>query len=416
MTVATPRAGAIDISSSATSRDAALGDERAARLRALRDGAPAAAMAALDAAPYEGPRLAMELRRVDEAYRALERGLGDVAMYYAVKANPHPAVIARLAALGAAFDAASRGEIQRCLDLGVAPERISFGNTVKREADIAWAASNGVRLFAFDALEELEKIARAAPGAGVFGRLRVDDLTADLPLAGKFGCSGEMLETLLMRADALGLSPRGLSFHVGSQMSDPAAWRRTIAEVARIWRRLGMRGAPLELLNIGGGFPAAYGPKAVDLEAYGAEVRAAIADAFGSAAPRLIMAEPGRGLVAEAGVLEAEVLLVSRKSESDPRRWVYLDVGRYGGLAETEGEAIRYPILTDRDGGPTGPCSLAGPTCDSVDVIYERAPVELPLDLKAGDRVRLLGAGAYIATYASQWFNGFEPMREIVVD
>jgi ornithine decarboxylase len=125
------------------------------------------------------------------------------------------------------------------------------------------------------------------------------------------------------------------------------------------------------------------------------------------------MIEPGRYVAAPAGVLHAQVVLVSHKSYGDEARWVYLDVGRFGGLAETEDEAIQYRLVTDRDGGPAGPVILAGPTCDSVDILYQRTPYDLPVDLRAGDVVRILGAGAYTATYASVGFNGIPPLRTV---
>ena len=132
------------------------------------------------------------------------------------------------------------------------------------------------------------------------------------------------------------------------------------------------------------------------------------------------MAEPGRGLVAEAGVIAAEVLLVSRKRPSDIARWVYPDSGKFSGLAETADEAIRYQIETSADGGEIGrnetrPCILAGPTCDSADVLYEKRPVQLPLALRAGDKVRILACGAYTATYASVGFNGFPPLEVVCI-
>lgn len=364
---------------------------------------------------YEGPRLVVDLSWVEAAYRRLRDGLGDADIFYAMKANPHPRILERLRDLGCNFDVASRGEIDRCLGLGVSAERMSFGNTIKRESDIAYAYAKGVRLFAFDAEEELEKLARAAPGASVLCRILVEKSEADWPLSRKFGCAPAMAEQLLLKALQLGLRPAGLSFHVGSQMRDPEGWRGVLAEAALAWKRLALRGLRLEILNIGGGFPAKYREGALSMRGYAAEIRRMAREAFGEA-PKRIIAEPGRGLVADAGAIESEVLLVSRKSAEDARRWVYLDIGKFGGLAEAEGEMIRYRILTGRDGEETGPCVLAGPSCDSADVLYERNPVHLPLSLKAGDRVVLPATGAYTTTYASVWFNGIEPLAEAVVE
>ena len=143
---------------------------------------------------------------------------------------------------------------------------------------------------------------------------------------------------------------------------------------------------------------------------YAKQVDSSLRCHFGNRVPRTVV-EPGRYLVAEAGIVESEVVLVSKKFRADCRRWVYLDIGRFGGLAETEGEMIRYPITTDRDGSDTAPVAIAGPTCDSGDVLYEEAGYELPLTLRAGDKVRLHSTGAYTTTYASVGFNGFAPLK-----
>ncbi len=169
----------------------------------------------------------------------------------------------------------------------------------------------------------------------------------------------------------------------------------------------------MDLLNIGGGFPAFYGEEIDHPTRYVARVMELVAERFGDV-PR-VMAEPGRGLVAEAGMIAAEVLLVSKKSENDLHRWVYLDIGRFSGLAETEGEAIRYQFATDRDHESFGPCILAGPSCDSADVMYEKRPVQLPLGLRAGDRIILRNCGAYTSTYSSVGFNGFPPLDVVVI-
>jgi ornithine decarboxylase len=368
---------------------------------------------------FERPTLVLDIDRIAARYEALERGLKGARIHYAVKANPHPQVIARLVRMGAGFDAASRAEIALCLAQGAAPADISFGNTIKRPADIAWAHGLGIDLFAADAEEELVKLASFAPGARVYLRLLVEHSQADWPLGRKFGCAPEEALRLTGLAWNLGLRPVGLSFHVGSQTREAAMWGPVLDMVAGVWREVCAAGFPLELLNIGGGFPAFYGEPVQEVETYSAEVMVQVRNRIGDEA-KCIMAEPGRGLVAEAGVSAAEVRLVSRKRASDIARWVYLDIGRFSGLAETEGEAIRYQIETSADGDDTGccetgPCIVAGPSCDSADVLYEKRPVQLPLALKAGDKVRILACGAYTTTYASVGFNGFPPLDVVCI-
>ena len=362
---------------------------------------------------FERPTLVLDTRIVRHNYRALAEGLGEARIHYAVKANPAPEIIAALVAEGSGFDAASRGEIELCLSQGARPENISFGNTIKRERDIAFAHDVGITLFAADAEEELEKIARNAPGAQVYVRVIVEPNGADWPLTRKFGCAPARVGTLLDYAVELGLAPVGLSFHVGSQTRHAQMWADTLGQVAESWHAARADGHDLTLLNIGGGFPAFYGEDVDAPTEYAASVMDLVRAAFGEVTE--VMAEPGRGMVADAGLIAAEVLLVSRKSETDLHRWVYLDIGRFSGLAETEGEAIRYQLQTWRDGEETGPCILAGPSCDSVDVLYEKRPVQLPLGLRSGDRVVIRNCGAYTSTYSSVGFNGFPPLEVMVI-
>jgi ornithine decarboxylase len=359
------------------------------------------------------PTLVLDVDVVEGNYRALKAGLGRADIHYAVKANPAREIIERLAALGAHFDAASRGEIELCLSMGARPETISFGNTVKRPSDVAFAHRAGITLFAADAEEELEKIAEHAPGAEVYIRLIVETSEADWPLSRKFGCDREMAVRLLGRAAELGLRPVGFSFHVGSQTKRADMWAVTLDEMVRIWDAAHEAGHALSLLNIGGGFPAFYGETIDGPTDYAGRVMALVSERFG--AVERVMAEPGRGLVAEAGVIACEVMLVSRKSDRDMHRWVYLDIGKFSGLAETMDEAIRYQFVTPRDGDAMGPCIMAGPSCDSADVLYEKRPMMLPLSLKAGDRVLIRNTGAYTSSYSSVGFNGFPPLGVVVM-
>jgi len=336
----------------------------------------------------DGPCLVVDLDVVRENYRSFAKALPDSRIFYAVKANPAPELLALLVSLGSCFDTASVAEIEMVLAAGATPERISFGNTIKKERDIA----------------------RAAPGARVFCRFLFGCAGAEWPLSRKFGCDPEMAVDVLDHAQRLGLDPCGVSFHVGSQQRRTAAWDEALKSAAAIFRACADRGINLSMVNLGGGFPTRYLREVPAVEAYGRSIFRALRRHFGNRIPETII-EPGRGMVGNAGVIEAEVVLVAKKSEHDQTRWVYLDIGKFGGLAETMDESIRYAIRTPRDGGEVGPCVLAGPTCDSADVLYEKRPYDLPISIEIGDKVLIEGTGAYTATYAAVAFNGFAPLR-----
>ncbi|WP_236788480.1 type III PLP-dependent enzyme [Amycolatopsis sp. GM8] len=326
-------------------------------------------------------------------------------LFYAVKANPEPAVLRAVLAAGGGFDVASPAEITACLAEGARPERLSYGNPIKKPADIAFAFAHGIREFTTDAGSDLAQIARHAPGTSVTVRVLVDAPASATPFGRKFGCSPAEAVPLLRRAAELGLDPAGVAFHVGSQQADVSAWDNGIAAAAKIAAEF-----PLRRLNIGGGFGITYREPVPSLASYTAAVRTSLAAHFPAGAPEIAL-EPGRAVVAEAGVIRAEVVLVARRGG---HRWVYLDIGRYNGLAETENEAIPYRF--EAGPGERGPVVIAGPTCDGDDVLYQHTPYELPLALKAGDPVDILDAGAYTASYSSVSFNGIEPLRTYCLD
>jgi ornithine decarboxylase len=359
----------------------------------------------------ETPFLAVDLDIVESKYRELLCHFPSTSIHYAVKANPAREIVSLLAARGASFDVASRYEIEMCLALGIEPHRLSYGNTIKKSADIAYAFSRGVLRNAFDSEAELRKLAPHAPESAVMCRLQTTGENAGWPLSKKFGCDLEMAADLLLLARELGLNPIGVSFHVGSQQVDPTQWRRPLRETADLFRALAREGLLLDTVNVGGGFPVPYESDVPPVSQYASAIGGALDDAFGSSHPN-VMLEPGRSLVAEAGVIQSEVVLVSQKSRFDETRWVYLDVGKFVGLAETLDESIKYRLRTTRTGMP-GPVVLAGPTCDSADILYEKSGYDLPLDLQCGDRVEILSTGAYTSSYASVNFNGFPPLRTL---
>ena len=362
----------------------------------------------------EGPCMVLDLDVVRDNYGAFAKALPDTRVFYAVKANPAPEVLDLLARLGSCFDTASVVEIQQVLATGCSPDRLSFGNTIKKERDIARAYELGIRLFAVDCVEEVEKIARAAPGSKVFCRILCDGAGAEWPLSRKFGCVPEMATTVLDRAHQLGLQAYGVSFHVGSQQRNPRMWDGALKASATIFKDLAERGIHLSMVNLGGGFPTKYLKDVPAVRAYGQAIFRSLRKHFGNRIPETII-EPGRGMVGNAGVIEAEVVLISKKSADDTVKWVYLDIGKFNGLAETMDEMIRYPIRTEFDGDEVEACVLAGPTCDSVDVLYEKDPYFLPVSLEIGTKVLIEGTGAYTTTYSAVGFNGFPPLQSYVI-
>ena len=244
--------------------------------------------------------------------------------------------------LGSSFDTASRGEIEMVIAAGATPRRISFGNTIKKQRDIAWAFEQGVRLFAFDSEAELRKLAESAPGARVFCRILMTCEGADWPLSRKFGCEVDMARDLMVMARDLGLDPYGVSFHVGSQQTMLDQWDVAVGRTAMLFTALNEAGIELKMVNIGGGLPAKYKSEVAGVEAYANAIMNAMTDNFGNNLPKMII-EPGRSMVGDAGIIEAEVVLISKKSKDDDVRWVYLDIGKFGGLIETLDEFDQVP-------------------------------------------------------------------------
>ena len=370
----------------------------------------------LDAHPDESPLIVVELAEVERRYKKLTGLLPFAACHYAVKANPDPAIVKLLASLGSSFDAASAQEIQLCLESGATPDRILFGNTIKKQSDIAWAYAQGIRMFVCDSVGEIDKLAIAAPGSKIFARLRVGgEAGAAWPLSKKFGCTRDVACEIMIRAKAKGLVPYGLSFHVGSQQTVVEPHFAAIALTELVFDDLVEEGIQLEAIDIGGGFPAQYRDAIPPIEDFAETIIESIERNF-EGRPLKVLMEPGRYLVADAGVLRAEVVLISYHKEINATRWVYLDIGKFSGLVEAE--AIQYRIISEKDTDKeedTSRVILAGPTCDSIDVIYEEAEYYLPDNLAVGDKLYFLSAGAYTTTYSSVGFNGFPPLKCVCI-
>ena len=359
------------------------------------------------------PFVMINLDSVAKKYDELRKALPQSDVYYAVKANPEIEVLKLLAEKGSFFDVAAIYEIDLVLGLGVDPSRLSFGNTIKKARDIAYAYSKGVKLFATDCESDVRNIAENAPGSRIFCRILTKGEGASWPLSIKFGCCPEMALELLTTAHRLGLKVCGVSFHVGSQQYYISQWRDALLNAKNVFDGAEKRGIKLDMINLGGGFPVRYNNPIPETAAYGAEIMEYVAEVFGNDIPKTI-AEPGRYMTGESGILVTEVVQISKKTISEGSPWLYVDTGKFGGLIETIDESIRYPIYSERTGKMI-PYTIAGPTCDSVDVMYEKEPYMLPETIREGDRLYFFSTGAYTSTYSSVCFNGFPPLKTYIL-
>ncbi|HNQ43069.1 MAG TPA: type III PLP-dependent enzyme [Candidatus Cloacimonadota bacterium] len=358
------------------------------------------------------PVLVMDLDLVEAKYDELANSLPTAKIYYAIKANPNPEIIKLLSGKGSYFDVASRYELDQLLDLGISPDRLSYGNTIKKKSDVTYFYQKGVRLFATDSEYDLLNIAAVAPNAKVFFRILTEGTGADWPLSRKFGAHSDQLYYLILQARDLGLVPYGISFHVGSQQRDIGQWDDAVARCKYLFDAVAEEGIELKMINLGGGFPASYVDPTFSVQEYADEIMRFIEEDFGENIPEIII-EPGRSLVADAGIIFSEVINISRKSKNNLYQWVFLDIGKFGGLIETIDESIKFPIYFERE-GMADEIILAGPTCDSMDILYEHYRYHMPETTLPGDRVYIFTTGAYTQSYASVNFNGFPPLRTII--
>jgi ornithine decarboxylase len=357
--------------------------------------------------PGPTPFLVVDLDRVAAAYLGFTAALPGVDVHYAMKCNPDERILERLHGLGGRFEIASVAELRTLVEIGVDPADVLYSNPVKPASHIAEAWAAGVRRFAFDGRAELAKLAAHAPGACVYARLRTLLGGNTVPSEGKFGVDSAQAVALLRAARDAGLRPYGLAFHVGSQMLAPAAWDAALQQAGTVLTELAADGIRLELLDLGGGFPARYADaEPPPLADFAAVISTGIAR-YLPYRPPVLAIEPGRALAAEAGVMVATVIGLAERAG---RRWVHLDVGAFNGFMEAleSGNQLRFPVTDSRGSADREPAHLTGPTCDSQDTIMFDVP--LSVDLEVEDRVFLGTAGAYTTSYASD-FNGFPVPR-----
>jgi ornithine decarboxylase len=361
----------------------------------------------LDRKNIETPFLLMDREKVREKVSVIGQNIKNSMVFYAVKANPDIEIIKFVNKLGMGFEIASEGELKLLSSIGVKPERIISSNPVKTFKFLKMAASYGVSYFAYDSEDEVDKMAGLLPGCNVYVRLSVPNEGSEWPLSKKFGVEIDRAAELLFYARKKGLNPVGVTFHVGSQCTNIYNWNSALDKARALWDIAEEKGIKLNLLNIGGGYPIKYTKNVVDVDAIEKNVDRLILDKF----PRdvKILIEPGRAVVGDAGIFVASVIGKTNRGDDN---WLHIDVGVFNGLMESVG-GIKYTYIveTSRQTRYKRKWTVAGPSCDSFDVIDKN--VNLP-EPDIGGMILILSSGAYTISYASE-FNGFSIPKTILI-
>ncbi|GJL72067.1 MAG: ornithine decarboxylase [Nitrosomonas sp.] len=352
---------------------------------------------------YDKPFLLIDSSIIRHKTRRFKAAMPRVRPHYAAKANPDPRVLKTLIEEKSGFEIASTVELDLLLNLGVPASEIYYSNPIKSSAYIKYAAAKGVEWYAIDSIEELRKIINIAPNAKMYLRIDTPNIGSDWPLAGKFGTHLADIREIIHEAARLKADLAGVTFHVGSQCRNPQNWRVGIERAKKVFENMRHEGLHPRLLNIGGGFPVRHTKPIPSIEVIAKVVNAEIADLPDEIR---IMAEPGRYLVSDSACFVCQVVGTATRND---KRWMYWDAGMFGGMIEIT-EGLHYEILTDRSGNNV-PWSIAGPTCDSVDILMQDEM--LPQNIQEGDFIYILNAGAYTTAYASN-FNGF-PLPDVMV-
>lgn len=358
------------------------------------------------AARYGSPLFIIDAQRVREQYRRLAAALPGVDLYYALKPLPHASVVNTLKGEGAFFDLATNGEVELVRRLKVPAQRCIHTHPIKRDSDIRTALDYGVTRFVVDNPDELRKFVKFRTRCALLVRVSFRSPAAVVDLSRKFGCDPDAVPDLLRLAAELRIQIDGLSFHIGSQAADARMVVQAIEVCRDLQREARAAGHPAAILDIGGGFPVDYVDKVLPIEEYCAPIRAALR----ALPPDVrVIAEPGRYIAAPVAICVASVM---GRALRDGRWWYYLDDGLYGSFSGQIYDHMMYPVEALRSEGPLYPSVLAGPTCDSIDVIREH--IDLPLQ-EVGDLIVGRVMGAYTAASASD-FNFFPRATVLTLD
>ena len=350
------------------------------------------------------PYLLMDKEAITAKALLIGKHIRNSRAFYAVKANPDRQLVNIFKDYGIGFEVASEGELDMLISMGISPERIITSNTVKTPSFIERAFAYGVRYFALDSAAEVKKLAKHAPGSHIYIRLSVPNEGSEWPLSKKFGVETEPAYELLMMAGEYGLDPAGITFHVGSQCTNIYNWDTALDKARVLWDMAADSGLQPKLLNIGGGYPVNYTKCVVDIATIEKRVDRILNEKFPK--DTRVFIEPGRAIVGDAGFFVSTVIGKAKRGDEN---WLYIDVGVFSGLMESVG-GIKYTYIVESD-QPTQKWTVAGPTCDSFDVMDQAVELSEP---EVGDRLIILTGGAYTTSYASV-FNGFAVPKTIII-
>jgi ornithine decarboxylase len=352
----------------------------------------------------EPPYLLMDKELVKEKITLIGKNIRNSKVFYAVKANPDIEVLRYLNQFGVGYEIAAEGELRMLAEIGVEPERIITSNPIKTFRFLKEAVDYGVTYFAYDSMAEIKKLKEHAPGCNVYARLTVPNEGSEWPLSKKFGVEVEEAAKLLFEAKEAGLNPVGITFHVGSQCNNVYNWNSALDKASELWDLASANGIKLNVLDIGGGYPINYKKKVVDIPSIEAKIDKAVRQNFPEDVQ--VFLEPGRPVVGDAGVFVSTVI---GKAARGDENWLYIDVGVFNGLMESVG-GIKYNYVVGSRGEPKK-WTIAGPSCDSFDVIDREVMLPEP---EIGNRILIPSAGAYTISYASE-FNGFSIPKTILI-
>ncbi len=356
---------------------------------------------------YGSPLLVLDCDKVTAQYQALSQALPGVGLFYAIKSLPHPSVIKTLNALGSGFDIATSGEVELLRAQKVSARNTIHTHPIKRDKDIRDALRFGCTTFVVDNVWELEKFIDYRHRVGLLVRVSFPNPDTPIDLSRKFGCRADEVTLLIQKAQQLGLHVKGLSFHAGSQCPDSRNHVHAVQQCVQIIEQVQDEcGKLLSILDIGGGFPVQYQASVMEIEAFCAPIRTALQQLPDHIR---VIAEPGRFISAPSMV---SISTVMGKAKRGDTTWYYLDDGVYGSYSGQLFDHASYPLTLFSDMDKNETAVLAGPTCDSIDVIAEN--ISIP-PLSIGDLLVGHQMGAYTSATSTE-FNLFDKAKIIAIN